>query len=113
MLHYLENNASNLIKAYVLIHAGKGFSQPDADVCEILHQHGIPFNFVLTKADLVKQQSQIDEIYAQTLGFVSELGGITDDMYITSTSRRDPRGITELRTGIYLSSGLAEAQERK
>lgn len=113
MQHYLENNASNLLRAYVLVHAGKGFSQPDADVCEILHQSGIPFNFVLTKADLVKQQSQIDEIYAQTLGFMSELGAIPDDMYITSTSRREPRGLAELRTGIYLASGLVEAQERK
>lgn len=113
MMHYLENSAANLQRAYVLVHAAKGFGQADADVCEILHRYGIPFNFVLTKSDLVKTSAQITSVYESTNQFLQDLGGIPDDMYITSTSRNKPMGISELRTGIYLASGLAEVAERK
>lgn len=100
---YLEVRAPWVRNAYVLLHAKRGLGVQDAEVCQMLAHYGVPFKFVVTKADLHPDED-IDTDIAK---LCADLRAPPMDTLYTSTKLRT--GIDELRADLLLSSGILEA----
>lgn len=94
---YLENYSSSLRQAFILAHAVKGLTPHDAQVASMLTSLGIPYDLVLTKADMVKETDGVHQVLADA----QELTGIVSRVYLTSVTK--DIGINLLRGGIWRS----------
>lgn len=101
---YLEQRIDVIRQAYVLVHAKRGFGVQDEQVSTMLAQHGIPFDFVVTKCDL---ESSIEKILEQGKQLCAELKVPFSD-YVFGTSHIRRQGIDQLRGHILLASGVLE-----
>lgn len=131
VMKYLESQASVCKMAYILILATRGITELDSAACELLAQYGVPFSFVVTKADLLgaklrnanyeetlypqsppeNSESKFNEVLTnlgqESAQLCSDLGvPQTADLLVTST--KDGFGIDELRADMLMLSGLLE-----
>lgn len=107
---YLEKFASNVVKTYVLVPAQKGISGGELGVIRLLSQYGVPFTFVFTKCDLVKDRD-IESWFKESCEAANECGAIPPGEAFAVSTAGKGSGIKQLRGDIYASSGLLEIEE--
>lgn len=105
---YLEKFSPNVVKAYILAPVQRGIASGDISVIDMLSRYGVPFTFVFTKCDLLREVN-LESLFKQSCDAARECGAVPPgEAFAVSALGKKPFGIRELRGDIYASSGLAE-----
>ena len=88
----------NLQRAYLLIDARHGLKDVDAEAMEAFDLAAVSYQIILTKADKLRSQRDVDQVVAETTRKIAKRPAAFPRVLATSAEKGD--GIPELRAAI-------------
>ena len=97
----------NLKRVYLLIDARHGLKEPDGEAMGALDEAAVSYQIVLTKADKLRAQAEVDKVAAATAKGIAKRPAAFPRVLATSSSRG--AGLPELRAEIAAACEIGEA----
>jgi GTP-binding protein len=96
----------NLKRVYLLIDARHGLKEPDAEAMDALDEAAVSYQIVLTKADKLRAQAEVDKVTAATVKAIAKRPAAFPRVLATSSAKG--AGLPELRAEIAAACEIGE-----
>ena len=97
----------NLKRVYLLIDARHGLKEPDGEAMDALDEAAVSYQIVLTKADKLRAQAEVEEVAAATVKGIAKRPAAFPRVLATSSAKG--AGLPELRAEIAAACEIGEA----